>query len=166
MLPPSSKPDIAFIPTPDDAIQAMLTLAELTPEDVVYDLGCGDGRLLIAAARQYGVRGVGVDVDATLLAQAQTAAEAAGVAHLLTFRQENLYDSDLTSATVVFLYLLPHLNERLRPRLEAQLAPGSRILSHQFGMDGWSPEQVVPLVPSEEDSVIYRWVQGQQTPAR
>jgi len=151
------RPDIGFIPTPPDAAAAMLRLAELTPADRVYDLGCGDGRLLLQAARTYGASGVGIDVDAGLLELASVRAEAVGLGDRLTFIQGDLFTSDLHSATVVLIYLLPHLNLRLRPRLLNQLRPGSRIISHQFDMGDWLPETTLKLVPSEEDSILYRW---------
>ncbi|MBD2230892.1 SAM-dependent methyltransferase [Phormidium tenue] len=153
----ASRPDIGFIPTPADAIVAMLKLADLSSSDVVYDLGCGDGRLLIRAALDYGVRGVGVDVDAALLRQAQARAEQEGVGDRLTFQQKNLFETDLRNATVVFIYLLPHLNLRLRPRLQTQLQPGSRIITHMFDMGDWLPHLTLRLEPSEEDSVLYLW---------
>lgn len=155
MLP--SRPNIGFLPTPADAIAAMLRLAELVPADVVYDLGCGDGRLLIQAAADYGVRGVGIDVDAALLEQGQNNANRAGVGDRLTFCQGNLFETDLQNAAVVLIYLLPHLNLRLRPRLQAQLRPGSRIVSHMFDMGDWQPHRTLRLEPSTEDSVIYTW---------
>lgn len=151
------RPDIGFVPTPADAATAMLTLAQLTPADRVYDLGCGDGRLLIQAAQTYGISGVGIDVDSDLLAQATAAAEAAGVGQRLTFIQDDLFQCDLQDATVVLIYLLPHLNLRLRPHLLNQLRPGSRIISHQFDMGDWPPDTTLNLEPSEEDSVIYQW---------
>ncbi|MEY3299635.1 MAG: hypothetical protein RLZZ597_2895 [Cyanobacteriota bacterium] len=151
------RPDIGFVPTPSDAVAAMLALAELTPEDRVYDLGCGDGRLLIQAAAVYGVSGVGVDINPDLLAQARLDATAAGVGNRLTFLQGNLFEADVRQATVVLIYLLPHLNLRLRPHLLGQLQPGARIISHQFDMDDWPPETTVKLEPSEEDSVLYCW---------
>ncbi|MEB3288610.1 MAG: methyltransferase domain-containing protein [Leptolyngbya sp.] len=154
---PHPRPDIAFIPTPSDAVAAMLALAELTPSDRVYDLGCGDGRLLIQAASVYGVRGVGVDINPDLLAQARLDADAAGVGDRLSFIQGNLFEADVRQATVVLIYLLPHLNLRLRPHLLSQLQPGSRIISHQFDMEDWTPDVTVKLEPSEEDSVLYRW---------
>ncbi len=151
------RPDIGFIPTPPDAAAAMLSLAELTPADVVYDLGCGEGRLLVQAALAYGASGVGIDVDANLLEHARAKAGAAGVGDRLTFVQGDLFTADLHTATVVLIYLLPHLNLRLRPHLLAQLQPGSRIISHQFDMGDWPPDTILKLNPSEEDSILYRW---------
>ncbi|MGD1907203.1 MAG: SAM-dependent methyltransferase [Leptolyngbyaceae cyanobacterium] len=151
------RPDIAFIPTPDDAIAAMLDLAQVRADDVVYDLGCGDGRLLIQAAK-LGARGVGIDIDPVRIAEAQRLVFEAGVSDRLQFEQGNLYESHFEAATVVMLYLLPHLNVRLLPRLRSQLRPGSRIVSHQFDMEGWEPDRVVKLIPSEEDSTLYLWV--------
>jgi SAM-dependent methyltransferase len=153
----SQRPDIGFIPTPNDAIDAMLSLAQLTPEDRVYDLGCGDGHLLIRAALDYGVSGVGVDVNGDLLAQARDRAGQAGVSDRLRFVQGNLFTTPLHDATVVLIYLLPHLNLRLRPTLWQQLLPGSRVVSHQFDMDDWPPDQTLVLPDSEEDSVLYLW---------
>jgi trans-aconitate methyltransferase len=155
---PVERPDIAYIPTPEDAVEAMLTLASVGPDDVLYDLGCGDGRLLIRAAQRWGTRGVGIDIDPDRIAQAQAQVNAAGLADLITLQQGNLYESDLRSATVVALYLLPHLNLRLRPRLWTQLQPGTRVVSHQFDMGDWEPQEILRLVPSEEDSTLYLWV--------
>jgi trans-aconitate methyltransferase len=154
---PKTRPDIGFIPTPDDAIAAMLKLAELTSADLVYDLGCGDGRLLIQAALDYGVTAVGIDVDADLLATARTQAQAAGVGQQLQLYRDDLFECDVSDATVVFIYLLPHLNMRLRPRLLQQLQPGARIISHQFDMGNWSPDLTLRLEPSEEESVLHLW---------
>jgi cyclopropane fatty-acyl-phospholipid synthase-like methyltransferase len=152
------RPDIAYIPTPADAVDAMLELAQVGPEDVLYDLGCGDGRLLIRAAQRWGTQGVGIDVDPVRIAQAQANAQTAGVAHLISLTHGNLYDSDISAATVVALYLLPHLNVRLRPRLWQQLQPGARVVSHQFNMGDWEPDRVLTLMPSEEESTIYLWI--------
>ncbi|HEY9881620.1 MAG TPA: methyltransferase domain-containing protein [Leptolyngbyaceae cyanobacterium] len=153
----ASKPDIAFIPTPADAIEAMLELAAVTSEDVLYDLGCGDGRLLLRAAQRWGTQGVGIEIDPILIQAAQARAEAAGVDNKLSFRQGNLYDCDFAEVTVVVLYLLPHLNLRLRPRLLKELRPGTRVVSHQFDMGDWKPTRVVKLEPSEEESTLYLW---------
>ena len=155
--PPHPRPDIAYIPTPHDAVAAMLQLAQVGAADVLYDLGCGDGRLLISAAQRWGTRGIGIDVDPACLARAQAAAAAAGVGHLITWHQGDLYECDLSAATVVTLYLLPHLNLRLRSRLWQQLRSGARVVSHQFDMGDWQPDQVVQLIPSEEESTLYLW---------
>ena len=154
----SPRPDIAYIPTPNDAVEALLDLAQVGADDLLYDLGSGDGRLLIRAAQRWGTRGVGIDIDPAQIAQAQANVDAAGVTDYITLRQENLYESDVRSATVVALYLLPHLNLRLRPRLWAQLRSGTRVISHQFDMGDWTPTQVLKLMPSEEESTLYLWV--------
>lgn len=152
------KPDIAFIPTPEDAIQATLELAELHQRDLVYDLGCGDGRLLVRAAQNFGCRGVGIDIDPQRLEAARHLAVRTGTSAQLTFQLGNLFECDFHDATVVFIYLLPHLNLRLLPRLLNQLRPGTRVISHQFDMGNqWQPEKVVKLASSEEDSTLYRW---------
>lgn len=151
------RPDIGFIPTPADAIAAALELACPSPQDIIYDLGCGDGRLLLQAVQAYGCGGVGIDVDGRQLDTARHQARLQGVDHRLEFRQGNLYTADFTEATIVFLYLLPHLNLRLRPRLWQQLRPGARVISHQFDMGDWPPQQVLKLSPSEEDSTLYLW---------
>lgn len=150
------RPDIGFIPTPADAIEALIDLAQVSAADVLYDLGCGDGRLLIRAAERTGCTGVGIDIDPAQLSAAVAAAAAAQVSDRLRFEQANLYEAELEPATVICLYLLPHLNLRLRPRLLA-LRPGTRIVSHQFDMGDWQPDQVVHLIPSEEDSTLYLW---------
>jgi cyclopropane fatty-acyl-phospholipid synthase-like methyltransferase len=158
MAIPPPRPDIAYIPTPNDAVEAMLELANVRANDTLYDLGCGDGRLLIRAAQRWGTRGVGIDVDPQRIAQAQTAVQQAGVDDLVTLQRGNLYDSDFSAATVVALYLLPHLNVRLRPRLLHQLRSGARVVSHQFDMGDWTPNRIVKLTASEEESTLYLWV--------
>jgi SAM-dependent methyltransferase len=120
----------------------MLELAGVTAEDVVYDLGSGDGRILIAAARRYGARGVGVDIDTTLVATAEANAKAAGVADLVTFRVQDLLTVDLTEATVVTLYLVAAANAKLRPRLMRELPPGARIVAHDYPVGDWAPHVV------------------------
>lgn len=152
------KPDIGFIPTPPEAIDTLLDLANLTATDVVYDLGSGDGRILIQAAQQYGVRGVGIDIDAQRVAEGREKAKLAGVSDRVSFHQQDLFESDFREASVVILYLLPHLNLKLRPKLLQQLKPGSRILSIDFDMGDWQPDQVVKLDYIEEESTIYLWV--------
>ncbi|NEQ44752.1 MAG: class I SAM-dependent methyltransferase [Leptolyngbya sp. SIOISBB] len=154
--PLSNRPDIAYIPTPYDAVDAMLELAQVRTNDVLYDLGCGDGRLLIRAAQRWGTRGVGIDIDPDCIQQTRQNAHNAGVTHLISLQQGNLYESDITAATVVALYLLPHLNTRLCPQLQ-QLRPGARIVSHQFDMGDWEPDEILPLPQSEEESTLYLW---------
>jgi len=134
-------PDVPFIPTPDAVIQEMLSGTHVGKDDVVYDLGCGDGRIVIAAARQFGARGVGVDIDPARIQEARENAEKAGVASRVTFLNQDLFQTDFKDATVVVLYLLPDLNLRLRPKLLAELKPGSRIVSHAWDMGDWAPER-------------------------
>lgn len=129
-----------YIPSPRATVDEMLRLADVGPRDVVYDLGAGDGRVVIAAAAKFGARGVGVEIDARLVAQAQRNAEQAGVADRVQFLQQDLFAASLRDATVVALYLSPNLNEKLRPALLA-LAPGTRIVSHSSGMGDWRPDR-------------------------
>lgn len=151
------KPDIGFIPTPDEAIDALLNLAHVTPTDVIYDLGSGDGRILIRAAQVYGARGVGIDIDPVRIAEARSRAEIAGVSHQVSFRPADLFESDFRDATIVILYLLPHLNLKLRPILFSQLQPGTQILSLDFDMGDWQPQEVIRLEHLEEEPTIYYW---------
>ncbi len=137
----------------------MLTLAEVTRQDVVYDLGCGDGRIPIAAAKRYGARGVGVDIDPALVAQARANAKAEGVEALVEFRVENALTTDVSSATVVTLFLLSSSNEKLKPMLTRQLKPGARIVSHAFSMGReWPADKVDQFVSARGDEVtLYLW---------
>lgn len=148
-----------YIPTPDDVVDRMLALAGVTSRDVVYDLGCGDGRIPVAAAKKYGARGVGLDLDPELIARARENAKAAGVDRLVDFRVENVLTADVSSATVVTLYLLSSSNERLRPILMRQLKPGARIVSHAFGMGRqWPADKVDQFVSARGDEVtLYLW---------
>ena len=131
-----------FVPTPDDVVERMLALAGVTENDVVYDLGCGDGRIVIAAAREFGARGVGVDIDPQRIAEANANAEQAGVQHLVEFLEQDAMQVDVSEATVVTLYLLSSSNARLKPILTRQLRPGARIVSHAFSMGDWDPDAV------------------------
>jgi predicted RNA methylase len=148
-----------YIATPDDVVDRMLTLAETTSHDVVYDLGCGDGRIPIAAAKKYGARGVGLDIDPKLIALAKANAKAAGVETLVEFRVQNVLEADVSPATVVTLYLLSSSNERLRPMLQQQLKPGARIVSHAFSMGRtWAADKVDQFVSARGDEVtLYLW---------
>src|SRR5580765_5630025 len=128
------RPDVRFLPTPQNVVDAMLTLAHVTPADVVFDLGSGDGRIPITAATKYGARGVGVEIDPDRIREATANLARAGVADRVTFLNQDLFETDLRSATVVTLFLLPSLNQRLIPKFRQQLRPGARIVSHHFHM--------------------------------
>lgn len=151
------KPDIGFIPTPPALVEIMLQLAEMSADDVVYDLGCGDGRILIAAAQQVGCQGVGIDIDPAQIEAAQKSAKRASVATQLRFELGDLYEADFRAATVVMLYLLPHLNLKLLPLLRQQLQPGARIISRDFGMGDWQPERSLSVIFDDEAATFYRW---------
>ena len=158
--PPGHRQSLApFIPTPEEVVDRMLVLAEVTARDVVYDLGCGDGRIPIAAARKFGARGVGVDIDPKLVEQSRANARAAGVESLVDFRVADAMTTDVSAATVVTLYLLSSSNEKLRPMLTRQLKPGARIVSHAFSMGtDWPADKIDHFVSARGDEVtLYRW---------
>ena len=148
-----------YIATPEDVVERMLTLAQVSRDDVVYDLGCGDGRIPIAAAKQYGARGIGLDLDPKLVALARANAAAAGVDRLVEFRVQDVLTADVSNASVVTLYLLSSSNERLRPMLMRQLKPGARIVSHAFSMGrDWPADKVDHFVSARGDEVtLYLW---------
>jgi len=143
---PPRTPDVLYVPTPEVVVARMLELARVGRDDVVYDLGCGDGRIVILAAQRYGARGLGVDIDPALVAEARSNVAAAGVEKLVRIEQRDIFELDLSPASVVTLYLLPELNVRLLPQLE-RLKPGSRIVSHDFGIAGVVPLQELALRP-------------------
>ncbi|MBZ4422203.1 cyclopropane-fatty-acyl-phospholipid synthase family protein [Myxococcus sp. RHSTA-1-4] len=148
-------PEVPYVPTPEDAVEGMLKLAGVKPGDVVYDLGSGDGRIVISAVKNHGaMRAVGVDINPERIAEANTNARRAGVQDKVEFRQGDLFDADIGEATVVTLYLLPSVNERLKPKLLSELKPGTRIVSHGFDMGDWKPEQQV----QEGGRTLYLWV--------
>jgi SAM-dependent methyltransferase len=146
-------PDIHYVPTSNGVADAMLKLAKTTSSDVVYDLGSGDGRIVIRAAKNFGARGVGVEIDPELIKDAAKNAAKAGVSDRVTFRQEDLFKTDLSDATVVTLYLSNSINMRLRGILERQLKPGTRVVSHRFTFGDWKPEVEQHL----EGTSIYLW---------
>jgi SAM-dependent methyltransferase len=146
-------PDIHYVPTSGGVTDAMLKLARVTPSDVVYDLGSGDGRIVIAAAKKYGARGVGVELDPDLIKTATKNAMKAGVADKVTFLQADLFKTDLSDATVVTLYLSNSINRRLESILKQQLKPGARVVSHRFDMGDWKPEADVRL----EGTHVFLW---------
>jgi len=142
-VPVSAQTRLApYVATPLDVVERMLRLARVGPRDVVYDLGCGDGRVVIMAAQKFGARGVGVDIEPALVEQAIANAQAAGVADRVTFRVQDALTVDVSPATVVTLYLLASANARLRPTLMQQLRPGARIVSHNFPIGDWEPDVV------------------------
>jgi SAM-dependent methyltransferase len=128
-----------YVPTPQDVVERMLELAQVTSKDMVYDLGCGDGRIVVTAAKKYGAHGVGVDIDPQRIRESQENAKRAGVENLVKFLQQDAMTVDVSPATVVTLYLLPDSNRRLRANLTKELKPGARIVSHAFDMDDWDP---------------------------
>src|SRR5262249_18330936 len=145
------EPDAVFVPTPQDVVERMVEAAGVRAEDVVCDLGCGDGRVLVAAARRHGCRALGYDIDPEGVRMSRENVATAGLGRLVTVEQRDLFTADLRAVDVVMLYLSPELNERLLPQL-AQLKPGCRVVSHAFGIPGVPPDRVVS-VPSEEDGL-------------
>lgn len=152
--PPSREPDVIYVPTPEPVVDAMLNLAGVKAGDVLYDLGSGDGRIPIAAAKRFGVRGVGIDINPVRVREANANAQEAGVTDLVTFKEADLFQEDISDASVVTLYLLQSLNVKLRPKLLAELKPGTRIVSHAFDMaDQWEPEKTQEV----DGTRIYMW---------
>jgi cyclopropane fatty-acyl-phospholipid synthase-like methyltransferase len=148
------QPDVKFVPTPQSAVDAMLELAHVTAADVVYDLGSGDGRIPITAAKKYGARGVGIEIDRFYLRDAYDNVKKAGVGDRVTFLNQDLFEADISGATVVTLFLLPRLNQQLIPKFKRELRPGTRIVSHQFDMgDEWPPEKVQDV----DGLTVYLW---------
>jgi SAM-dependent methyltransferase len=147
-------PDVVFVPTPPAVVHAMLEVARVTPQDLVVDLGSGDGRIVIAAAKDFGARAIGIEIDAELIEQARENARRAGVADRVQFLQQNLFEADISRATVVTLYLMPMLNLKLRPRLLRSLEPGTRVVSHAFDMGDWKPDTELAV----EGRHVYFWV--------
>lgn len=151
------EPDVIFVPTPPETVDEMLRQAHLKKGDVLFDLGSGDGRIPIAAAKQYGVRAVGIDIDPKLVAEATETAKHEGLDKLVTFRLGDMFAADLRGATVVTLYLSDTLNVMLRPKLLRELPPGSRIVSHDFRMGDWPPEKAVRVPWKNLYRTVYVW---------
>jgi len=151
-------PDVIFVPTPQDVVEKMLELAEVKKDDLVYDLGCGDGRIVVTAAKTYGCKAVGYDIDPQRVGESLENVEKNNVGHLVRIEQKDIFTLDLSDANVITLYLLPSLNVKLIPQLE-KLKPGSRIVSHDFRMRGVKPDRVVTLTSSHDQSEhkIYLW---------
>ena len=147
------EPDVVFVPTPEDVVAGMLELAGVGPGDVVYDLGSGDGRIPITAASLYGARGVGYDLDPERISEARENARRAGVEDRVKFVQGDLFQADIGDASVVTLYLLPELNEKVMPKLLRELRPGTRVVSHACDMGEWEPDETRQI----DGSTIYLW---------
>lgn len=149
----AQEPDVIYVPTREPVVNAMLEMAGVDAKDIVYDLGCGDGRIVITAAQKFGARGVGIDIDPERIAEANENAQKANVTQHVEFIQGDLFESDFSEATVVTLYLLNRLNMRLRPTLLEQLKPGTKIVSHAFDMGDWEPEETKVV----DGATIYLW---------
>jgi precorrin-6B methylase 2 len=159
---PTKKPDVIFVPTRHEVVAKMLELAEIKPGDVLYDLGCGDGRIVVAAAKKYGIKAIGVDIDPQRIKESQENVRTNKVGHLVTIKQADIFELDFSDATVVTMYLLPDLNVKLMPKL-AKLKPGTRIVSNDFDMRGAKPKEVVNVQGEYGDNsgsqhTVYKWV--------
>jgi SAM-dependent methyltransferase len=154
--------DVPYVPTPPDVVETMLKLGDVKKGDVLYDLGCGDGRIVIMAAQKFGTTGTGVDIDPERIKEANDNARQAGVTDRVRFIQENLFDADFHQATVVTLYLLPEVNMKLRPKLLQELKVGTRIVSHQFDMGDWKPDKKVDM----DWRTLYLWTVTEQAKAQ
>ena len=152
--PEARTPDVIFVPTPFEVVDRMLAVAKVGRNDRLFDLGSGDGRIVIAAAKRFGTRGVGIDIDPQRITESRYNADTAGVVRLVEFRQADLFATDLRQATVVTLYLLPELNVRLRPKLFAELRPGTRVVSHSFDMGDWKSDSTFTV----EYRTVHYWV--------
>jgi ribosomal protein L11 methylase PrmA len=151
---PKRTPDVIYVPTPPEVVSAMLKVAKVGPNDVVYDLGCGDGRIVVTAVKDFGAKsGVGIDIDPQRIAEARENAKTAGVADKVKILEADLFETDISEATVVTLYLLPSLNVKLQPKLMKELKPGTRIVSHAFDMGDWAPEQELDV----DGRKVYFW---------
>jgi len=152
---PKREPDVPFVPTTEAAVQAMLKLADVKQTDVVYDLGCGDGRIVVAAAKIFGAHAVGIDINPVRIAEARENARKAGVERLVRFEENDLFEADIHEATVVTLFLLSSVNMKLRPKLLQDLKPGTRVVSNTFDMGDWKPEKEATVGDSNEEYVSY-----------
>jgi 2-polyprenyl-3-methyl-5-hydroxy-6-metoxy-1,4-benzoquinol methylase len=158
--PRERTPDVVYVPTPPEVVDKMLEVAKVGKDDILYDLGSGDGRIPITAAKRFGTRGTGIDIDPERIKEANANAKKEGVSDKVQFLQQDLFKSDFSKATVVSLYLLPELNVKLRPQLFKQLKPGTRIVSHAFDMGDWKPEQTLNV----NGRTVYYWVIPKEIP--
>ena len=148
------KKDVPYVPTPQPVVDRMLEMAQVTKDDVVYDLGCGDGRMVVTAAKKYGARGVGVDIDPQRIKESNENAKSAGVTDKVKFSIKDLFTMEFGEANVLTMYLLPDVNLKLRPKILSDMKPGSRIVSHSFDMDEWKPDGEDEV----DSSTIYFWI--------
>jgi SAM-dependent methyltransferase len=155
---PLRAPDVHYEPTPPDVVEVMLRLANVKADDVVYDLGCGDGRIVITAVRQFGARGVCVDIDPQRIAESQENARAAGATDYIRFLNQDLFQTDVDEATVVMLFLSPELNLKVRPKLLRELKPGARIISHWHDMGDWKPLKTLSVQSIGGGRSVYLWI--------
>ena len=151
---PAREPDIFFVPTSEAVADEMLTLARITADDVVYDLGSGDGRIVMLAAQKYRARGVGIEIDPKLVARAKAVAAQAEVGDRVRFIEGDLFEAEIREATLVTLYLSPRVNAKLEPKLKAELRPGTRVVSHQFAIGMWPPEKTLRAT---DGTLLYLW---------
>jgi SAM-dependent methyltransferase len=151
-------PEVRYEPTPMDVVRVMLDLARVHADDLVADLGCGDGRLVIEAVRRHGARGLCVDIDPKRIAEARSNAAVAGVAERITFRNQDLFATELRGVTVVMLFLSPRFNLKLRPKLERELASGARVVSHWHDMGDWAPKRTLRVTSDGRERSVYLWV--------
>lgn len=151
------EPDVRYEPTSPDVVQVMFRLANVNTGEVVYDLGCGDGRIVITAVREFGARGVCVDIDPQRIAESRENARAAGVTENIRFLNQDLFEADVSEASVVMLFLSAELNLKLRPKLLRELKPGARIVSHWHDMGDWAPQKVVRVKSGGRDRSVYLW---------
>jgi SAM-dependent methyltransferase len=150
--------DVPYVPTKTRVVDQMLKMGKVGKKDVLYDLGCGDGRIVVTAAKRFGTRGVGIDIDPDRIKEANENARTAGVTDRVKFIQGDLFDADIKDATVVTLYLLPEVNLKLKPKLLSELKPGTRVVSHNYDMgDDWKPERTVKLTVDGSEHVVYSW---------
>lgn len=158
--PEAARPklDVPYVPTPESVVAKMLELAKVNKNDVVYDLGSGDGRIVITAAQKHGAKGIGYDIDPQRIKEANANAQAAGVTNRVRFVEGDLFQADLSEASVVTLYLLPDINLKLRPKLLKELKPGTRIVSHNYGLGDWDPIRTETIETGTGEHLVFYWV--------
>jgi SAM-dependent methyltransferase len=154
---PLREPDVPYEPSPQHVVTEILRLGAVGPKDLLFDLGCGDGRIVIAAVREHGARGVCIDIDPQRIREARANAKAAGVEDRIDFRTQDLFEADLSGATVVTLFLWPEVNLKLRPKLRRELQPGTRVVSYWHDMGDWRPDRTIKVIDEGEEESVYLW---------